>query len=267
MKFINLIWRIRLRGVADKLQFVYRKVKITAKNSAFEKNHPDFKLPPADLVFDANHNVDWDVYRSSGRELAERLATIIRGLVPPPKAAILEWGCGPGRILRHLADCLPEYTQLQLFGADYNKQSVDWCSRNISGIAFAENDLLPPIALKDETLDLVYAISVFTHMSETATYKWLDEVSRLLRHDGYFVFTTHGENFLHLLTPDQVQEFVAGNLVVRKGDSEGKKLFSSFHPTRWVESALAQSGFRCLSFPSASTSAFHQDLWIVQKFH
>jgi SAM-dependent methyltransferase len=265
LALIKFVWKIQLRGVADKVQYVYRKAKAFAKNSAFVRKHPDFTLPPAELVFEANHNVDWDLYLSLGQDDARRLAQITRELVPPPRASVLEWGCGPARIIRHLASCLPEYSQLKLFGSDNNAKSIAWCRQNIPNAVFVGNNLLPPIELGDGSLDLIYAISIFTHLSESATHAWLDEMNRLLRRDGYFLFTTHGENFRILLTPDQIKEFDSGKLVMRKGDAEGKKLFGSFHPRSWVENALARSGFKCLAFTAASTSGFGQDFWVVQK--
>jgi hypothetical protein len=56
---------------------------------------------------------------------------------------ILAWGCGPGRIIRHMPDLFDESGQCH--GTDYNFRSIAWCRENLPGIQFAINDLKPPL--------------------------------------------------------------------------------------------------------------------------
>ena len=77
---------------------------------------------------------------------------------------ILDFGCGAGRVLRHFMQ-RPE--PLELWGCDVHAPSIEWIQENLSPPihAFA-NDTLPPLALDDGSIDLVYALSVFTHLAE-----------------------------------------------------------------------------------------------------
>lgn len=266
-KLIQIVWKLKLRRLADKMQYLYKEHKASVRNSVFIGSHPDVKLPPPELIFDANHNVDWEVYFSSGQRQATQLAdTILKCVAPSPGQVVnvLEWGCGPGRIIRHLPHCFAEYPNICLYGSDCNKDSIRWCSKNVDGVTFVENELHPPIQLTSTSFDFIYAISIFTHLSETAIHQWFREIRRLLKPSGYFLFTTQGESFLPLLTPGQISDFNAGKLVARTADAEGKKLYGTFHPNTWIESALFQHGFKFLRFEPAHSSGFGQELWLVQ---
>jgi hypothetical protein len=43
------------------------------------------------------------------------------------------------------------------------------------------------------SVDLLYGISVFTHLSEYHRHLWLSEIARVLRPGGCAILTTHGE--------------------------------------------------------------------------
>ena len=54
------------------------------------------------------------------------------------KASILDWGCGPGRIVRHLPSIV---SKAKIFGSDYNEESINWCRENIEDVGFEVNGL------------------------------------------------------------------------------------------------------------------------------
>jgi SAM-dependent methyltransferase len=96
----------------------------------------------------------------------------------------LDFGCGSGRVARHLS------TQpIRLVGVDVDGEAVAWCGRNLPG-EYTAIGPRPPIPMPDASADVVCAVSVFTHMDETAQRDWLREIHRLLRSGGAFVVTT-----------------------------------------------------------------------------
>jgi len=62
-----------------------------------------------------------------------------------------------------------------------------------SGLNFAVIDAVPPLPFPDGTFDLIYAISVFTHIT-THWAGWLLELHGLLRPEGVFIATFHGRS-------------------------------------------------------------------------
>ena len=103
---------------------------------------------------------------------------------------ILDFGCGAGRVLRHFLE-RPE--KVELWGCDVHAPSIEWIQENLSPPihAFA-NETLPPLPLDDGSIDLVYALSVFTHLAEDWS-AWLLELHRILAPGGLALITTLGE--------------------------------------------------------------------------
>ena len=110
--------------------------------------------------------------------------------------AVLDFGCGCGRIARHWASLEgPEF-----FGCDYNQEFVDWCTSNLPFLTVRSNQLEPPLPYDAECFNLVYAISVFTHLSEPKQSEWMSELRRVLQPGGLLLFTTKGDGHAHELT-------------------------------------------------------------------
>jgi SAM-dependent methyltransferase len=59
-------------------------------------------------------------------------------------------------------------------------------------IDFFVNDDAPPLPLGDGLLDLVFAISIWSHFAPDLGLSWFDEMHRVLRPGGHLVFTAHG---------------------------------------------------------------------------
>jgi len=77
---------------------------------------------------------------------------------------VLDFGCGAGRTLRHFLD---EARTCELHGCDIDGPSVSWLAENLSPpLRVFQNEEAPPLPLGDDSFDLVWAISVFTHISD-----------------------------------------------------------------------------------------------------
>jgi SAM-dependent methyltransferase len=133
---------------------------------------------------------------------------------------------------------------------------------NFPDINFILNDLEPPIAIKDCSFDVIYCISVFTHLSEARHYQWIDEISRLLKPGGLFVGTFRGEWFRKDLTCDERLQFDKGVMVIRDKIKEGKKDYAAYHCDSFVTSLL--SSFRNTR-KLDPVSNFVQSMWIASK--
>ena len=250
---------------ADRLMLLRGMLASRAGNRAFALANPGFATPPADLAFDAYHHVDHTAYRDVGRRHAEAYARVIADELADSRLAILEWGCGPGRIIRHLRDCLPD-RELDLTGADCNARSIAWCAQNIPGITFLVNDFLPPLALPDAAFDVAYSFSVFTHLSEPAQKAWSREMLRVLKPGGLLVSSTHGDYYRDRLAQSRdAARYADGQMVVQEGYEEGKKWYLALHPPRYVREELL-AGFTDIRQAAVPPEAgLHQDLWVARK--
>jgi SAM-dependent methyltransferase len=101
----------------------------------------------------------------------------------------LDFGCSSGRVLRVLQAAYP---RAAWHGCDPNSRAIAWVSEVIEGIDFFVSDDAPPLPLHDESLDLAYAISIWSHFALDLGLSWFEEMHRLLRPGGHLVCTTHG---------------------------------------------------------------------------
>jgi len=113
---------------------------------------------------------------------------------------IFELGCASGRVLRHF---LCQEPQLQVWGSDLNGAYIRWMIEQLGPRGrFFQNSPQPHLPLEDNTLGLVIAFSVFTHIDEYEL-AWLAELRRVLRPGGIAYITLHTDHTWGILGPEQ----------------------------------------------------------------
>jgi SAM-dependent methyltransferase len=118
---------------------------------------------------------------------------------------------------------------------------------------------------EDESFDLVYALSVFTHLTGDLQIAWRDELRRVLRPGGLLLVTTHGRSYVPRLGDDERERFERGELVVRWGDVAGTNLCSAYHPEAYLRDTFAQ-GFAFLELEAEGARGNPtQDLVLLRK--
>jgi SAM-dependent methyltransferase len=200
---------------------------------------------------------DGDWFLRSGRAAYDAIAAAVP-LVEVE--AVLDFGCGCGRVLRYW-----QGHRGAVHGSDRDAPAVQWCRRNLPFARVARNGLAPPLPYADGSFDLVYALSVFTHLTEELQTAWRDELHRVLRAGGRALLTTHGRAYEPRLEPDERARFERGDLVVRWGDLPGSNLCSAYHPERYLRETLAQ-GFDVETIePEGARGNPTQDLVVLRR--
>jgi SAM-dependent methyltransferase len=264
-RLLNLIRSLGVLRYADAVKYGLQRLRVGARNRRFVRANPGFAVPPYDLAFDAYNHFDWHAYHDSGRRHAEIFARIIRQHGAGPGLRILEWGCGPGRLIRHLPGLL-EGRAAQVVGSDYNPRSIAWCREHLAGIGFVHNEILPPLPFAEAEFDAVYCFSVFTHLSEEAQRAWASELGRVLKPGGLLICTTHGDNYQYLLTSkDDRRRYDAGEVIIQGRYAEGKKWYFAIHPARFVREGLLKQFTGVERVAAEEDDQLLQDVWIAYK--
>lgn len=184
-------------------------------------------LPPADLAARIGEQDGSDpipLYLQEGA----RLRTVIDDLLPAGWSwtgkRVLDFGCGSARVLRQFA---PEAGTAQFDGCDLHKPSIDWARANLSPpFEFFVNQLEPPLDLPTGSLHLVWAMSVFTHISDSWS-DWLLEMHRVLAPGGVLIASFLGEGMWEALVCEPYQEDEVGMTVLRRWTGPAAWVFHS----------------------------------------
>lgn len=137
--------------------------------------------------------------------------------------AILDFGCGCGRVIRHL----PEGPRL--VGTDYNPELIGWCREHLP-FEFTQNRSEPPLPFPDETFDFVYALSVFTHQRPELQRPWMAELERITRSGGFLLISVFDATQAEIdLSGQDLAQFRSGELVVFGADKPGQNECSAYH--------------------------------------
>ena len=220
-------------------------------------------VPPPALILRVAGTPDAEWFLESGRAAAESIGEQLRrnGVAIEGSKALLDFGCGCGRVTRYWRRL--ESTTVR--GSDYNPALVAWCQANLTFAEFSRNELAPPLPYGDGAFDLVYALSVLTHLPESLQDAWRAELRRVLEPGGHLVLSLHGERYRERLRGDERRRFDAGELVVRWEGAAGTNLCTVFHPERYVRERTA-GGFELVEFlPEGARGNPHQDLVLLRK--
>jgi len=258
--------KIGLIYYLDFVRYKIHKVKNKTKNRSFKKKNPSVILPPDYLMYES-FGIDYEKYFDGGKKVGEWLKTYFKKYKNLNSLNILDWGCGPARVIRHLPEVINN--NCKFYGTDYNDESIKWCSENITNVSFSVNNLNPPLSYDENLFDVIYGISIFTHLSENLHVNWLNELLRVTNKNGIIFLTMHGEVFKEILTSDEKKKFDEGKLIVRDKVKEGHRVFGAFHPTSFIKNLIKKMDYQVSILEHVPgkkiNNRMEQDIWIIQK--
>jgi SAM-dependent methyltransferase len=259
--FLRLLDRVGLLRPAYR---TYERVQAwNARGQSPDMAADDLPVPPADLIVRVAGTPDVDWFLEGGRLAGEsvRGAAARAGRELESLGALLDFGCGCGRVTRRWRSL----NGVAVHGSDSSADAIEWCRRHLPFGEFVVNTLEPPLDYGDEAFDLVYALSVLTHLPEKLGLAWRDELRRVLRPGGLLVLSTHGPAYRERMDDGERERFDRGELVVRWESAAGTNLCSAYHPHDYVRGRLAE-GFELVDLvPEGATGNPYQDLSVLFK--
>ena len=148
-------------------------------------------LPPAVMRFRVIGDCSIEEFFQGGERTREALesAALEAGKPIETFRSGLDFGCGCGRVVRAFRR---HAAFLKLHATDVDAEAIAWCRQHLPIAEFRVNDGTPPLPYANEQFDLIWAISVFTHLDEERQFAWLAELRRILRPGGILLATVYG---------------------------------------------------------------------------
>ena len=165
-------------SLLEPVYHAYERVRSLRGSEDGEVDADGLPVPPPRLRVEVAGTAGLEWFLDSGRQQAGiiRSAAERNGAPLESAGSLLDFGCGCGRVLRHWAGLEGP----AIHGSDFNERLVGWCAANLPFVTASVNELEPPLRYDDEQFDLVYAISVFTHLPHDLERAWIDELSRIM---------------------------------------------------------------------------------------
>jgi trans-aconitate methyltransferase len=141
-------------------------------------------IAPDDVMY--NSGKDW--YYATG---SSALRVILSGLANSRLEAvssILDLPCGHGRVSRYLRAAFPKAC---LHVSDLDPQGVAFCSRTFEASPIYSKPELTDVQFPQK-YDVIWVGSLFTHVNEARTKRWLKYLCEQLNPDGILVASFHG---------------------------------------------------------------------------
>lgn len=216
-------------------------------------------LPPPYLRVLTCGTTSSSEFLEAGRVVADTVVGLAEQFGAPlgPSSRVLDFGCGCGRVARFLLARTP----VELHGCDLNPKLVAWCARHLRG-SFQVTRPEPPLPYAEGAFDVVYALSVFTHLHDQTARAWLAELARITRPGGLAFISFWDEH-----APQAARfrgELEANGFYLKRQGAEGSNLLTGFFTHDALAHRAEPHWLRVHSAPSPG-GAVGQALMVLKR--
>jgi len=194
--------------------------------------------PPPALRHRVNGAPSLNSFLQIGRTNCESILKGLNMLGKGLSGSVLDFGCGSGRTLIWLDQRKSPDTRL--LGCDVDREAVEWVNRNLGAVAIVNNHQ-PPLPYGESSIDILYSISVFTHLSERVQTAWLSEFQRIVKPGGAILISVHSSRSIAKLSSALRQKLEQhGHLhedqsYVRARKIVGAEYNNSYHTREYID--------------------------------
>lgn len=156
------------------------------------------KIPPAWLIQAFTGGPDTIDHINSGKRSAQFYVDLYNRVCGDfgDVDSVLDFGCGCGRVLSRM----PSSGGVRYYGIDLHDQALQWLRETMPHGVFSAGSAMPPVDIEAQKFDLIYSVSVLTHLTQEQERAWLDEWHRLLKIGGHLIVTFRAEDWVEQCT-------------------------------------------------------------------
>jgi cyclopropane fatty-acyl-phospholipid synthase-like methyltransferase len=134
-----------------------------------------------------------EIYFPLGEDAVQCIRLSMSMVHRPGFARVLDFGCGHGRVLRHLK---AEFADSKLAACDIDHSAVDFCADQFGAepIYGQHNPSKIQWPTRPHRFDLIWCGSVFTHLDSARWPVFLEALTSVLIPYGMLIFTTMGRD-------------------------------------------------------------------------
>ena len=175
---------------------------------SYREREIDKTLHPDDHMFNTAVN-GWADYNFVGLSAVQMISSVCHHVPWHQLRRIMDFGCGHGRVARHLRGYLPN---AELFFVDIDRSCTDFCAAQFGGTGIVSKEDFAAVDLPTD-MDLIWVGSVFTHLDYGRMNALFDLLVKSLRPNGVLVATFRGEHmFRHHLAADERTSVRSGKI-------------------------------------------------------
>ncbi len=188
---------------------------VNAYWNAYEKTGVDMTVHPDDDMWGKSKTPE--DYRAVGRAAVSLIATVIALSRARSIERVLDFGCGHGRVARHLRAFFP---RAELHFSDIDAAGAQFCASQFGGHAHPSTEDFAQLDLPGN-MDVIWLGSVFTHLSPARMNALFTPLFRSLSVGGSLIITFRGRNMYRTMLADHSSQVLKWQPLIEAYEKTG----------------------------------------------
>jgi SAM-dependent methyltransferase len=231
------------------------------------------RVHPNDTMIDGADPVSVERYARTGKATIDQFLALASTHVGPVEdLRWMELGCGYGRLIRHLKGRVPAD---QITVTDVDRRGVDFCASEFKVTGYATDR--PSDSLEFPPVDVLYAVSVISHLDGEDVDALIRLIIRTLRPGGLALLSTHGPSTLeHLeaygpgwppMRGEIEAQLAAKGWAFLQYPGVGSRYGLTWHDPEWLMARMRELGGAAVADVEVIPRGLeeHQDLYLVHR--
>lgn len=140
---------------------------------------------------------------------------VLQNILPTKnKVKILDIGCALGDFTKKVESLDPKN---EIFGIDISENAIEWVSKQYSNMRF-EVGSLPSLSFEKDHFDIVLCLEVLYYLNQVDRVKSLENIKRILKLDGYFLFSAVLDKGSRYFAEDEIIKMISSYFYIEQID-------------------------------------------------